>query len=530
MDDTKREVDVATDPAALIERETKEKRALAVLLDRYVSSPTRILVQKTEMGSTESYIGSVTLDWFAQRVRYANLLPLFQQKIDPETLKLTIDAATISEIQQRPLNWSRQVVLAQYLAVRKVHKFPPVLVVLNREWVDNPKADEWRKDGRALRSVADFVPLDNEGKVGLLDLSAEVTLYALDGQHRLMGVKGLMELINSGMLAIKDRDGKPTGENITIQGLESEFKVPRAQLQSLAKEKIGIEFISAVVPAESREEARRRVRSIFVHVNRMATPLTAGQLAQLDEDDGFSIVARSAAVEHELVRDKPGRDRRVDWDKSTISPKSTVLTTLQTLREMTKLYLQNKFPQWQPKKSGYVPIRPEDGELDAGLRDFEQLLDHMATLPSFKSMENGTSTTELRNFRQDGGQANVLFRPVGQAALAQALGILTLKDGHFLDSAFEKLQKYDQKGGFVLDKPESVFYMVLYDPNKEKMVVSGRDLAARLLVYLLGGTKDPDEQEELRKELAAARTTADKAVGFHGRQTDPDQVKLPPVL
>src|SRR5260370_35541066 len=102
MDDPKREIDLATDPAALIEREAKEKRALAVLLDRYVASPSRILVQKTEMGSTESYIGSVSLDWFAQRVRYANLLPLFQKKIDPETLKLTIAAATMNEVEQRP--------------------------------------------------------------------------------------------------------------------------------------------------------------------------------------------------------------------------------------------------------------------------------------------------------------------------------------------------------------------------------------------------------------------------------------------
>jgi hypothetical protein len=36
---------------------------------------------------------------------------------------------------------------------------------------------------------------------GLLNISKEnVTIYPLDGQHKLMGVQGLMELIKSGKL------------------------------------------------------------------------------------------------------------------------------------------------------------------------------------------------------------------------------------------------------------------------------------------------------------------------------------------
>jgi DGQHR domain-containing protein len=331
-------------------------------------------------------------------------------------------------------------------------------------------------------------------------------------------------------LAIKDKEGKPTGDNLTIQGLETEFKISRAHLQGLAKERIGIEFISAVVPGETREEARQRVRSIFVHVNRMAAPLTKGQLAQLNEDDGFSIVARNLAVEHDLLKDKPGREKRVDWDKSNISPKATVLTTLQTLREMAFLYLKNRYSSWLPKKSGYVPMRPDDGELDAALKLSLQLMDNIASLPSYQTMEAGTPTPELRNFRKQNGHGNALFRPVGQAALAQALGILSVKKGFSLDSAFEKLRRYDEKGGFVLDKPESVFYMVLYDPNKEKMVVGGQDLASRLIVYLLGATTDPDEEAELLKEFQDARSTEDKGTDFHGKLTTPDKIKLPAVL
>jgi len=524
------DLDIETEPSALLAREAKEKRALAVLLDRYLSVADKLVVQKTEMGGTEAYVGSVSLAWFAHRVRYANQLPLFKQKVDPETLKVTIDAATISEIQQRPLDWSRQAVLVQYLAARRVHKFPPVLVVMNREWVDKPKADEWNRDGKAVRSVSEFTALDNEGKIGLLDLSESVTLFALDGQHRLMGVKGLMELITNGMLPRKNKDGGTTGEALTLDAIEKDYDIPHAHIQSLSNERIGIEFISAVVPGETREEARRRVRSIFVHVNRMASPLTAGQLAQLDEDDGFSIVARKAAVDHELLKEKAGRDSRVNWDKSNISPKSAVLTTLQTLKEMAYLYLRFKFPKWKPEEKNLVPLRPSEAELDTGLSDLEELLDHMAALPSYKEMERGTPTPELRNFEKEGGRGHVLFRPVGQAALAQALGVLTFKNSTSLDRLFSKLNKFDTAGGFKLDTPQSVFYKVLYDPGKEKML-SGRELASSLLIYLLGGITDPDEQEQLRQEFASARQIKEGlAEDLNGKSVELEKVKLPPVL
>lgn len=165
-------------------RENKDKQVLALLLEKFLGKKDQILVQKTEMGGSIAYVGSVTLEWFAGRVRFASSLPLLQQKYNSETDNVEIDADSIEEIRQRPLDWSRQLPLAQYLAARTNHKFPPVLVVINQPWVDNPKAAEWNKQGSATKSTIDFTPLDKDGKVGLLNVSEEdVTIYALDGQH-----------------------------------------------------------------------------------------------------------------------------------------------------------------------------------------------------------------------------------------------------------------------------------------------------------------------------------------------------------
>ncbi len=528
---------IPTEPIAplnnqYIEQENRDLELFTLLLDKCVGTRDQILVQKTEMGGTQAYVGSVTLEWFAGRVHFASCLPLLKQKYNPQTDNIEIDADSIDEIQQRPLDWSRQAPLVQYLVTGN-HKFPPVLVVINQPWVDNPNASEWDSKGRAIKSSLEFSPLDKDSTLGLLNISQEdVTIYALDGQHRLMGVQGLMELVNTGKLQRSKKDKTPYETFITVDDLIEKYHVSFADLQSLPKEKIGIEFICAVAAGETREEARRRVRSIFVHVNLMAVPLSKGQLAQLNEDDGFSIVARKIAVTHPLLEQREDRKPRVNWNSATVAAKSTVLTTLQAIKEMSERYLGQKFLHWKPLEKGLIPMRPEDDELEKGIKDFRVLFDNLASLGSYKILEY-EDTPQLRrfSFENDGGEGNMLFRPVGQVALAQALGILVFRKGLSQEDIFKKLRKYDQQGGFSgMEYPKSLWYGILYDPNKKRVQVAGRDLAARLLTYILGGIQDNIERAELRKDLAKARTVENKTIGFDGNFVEPKQVGLPPIL
>ena len=108
----------------ILEQDSQDRQALALLLDRHLARSDRLLVQKTQMGSTEAFIGSVTLEWLDSRVRFASQLPLFRQKFDPQTDNVIRDEETVDEILQRPLDWSRQAPLTQYLAARQAHKFP----------------------------------------------------------------------------------------------------------------------------------------------------------------------------------------------------------------------------------------------------------------------------------------------------------------------------------------------------------------------------------------------------------------------
>jgi hypothetical protein len=139
----------------------------------------------------------------------------------------------------------------------------------------------------------------------------------------------------------------------------------------------------------------------------------------------------------------------------------------------------------------------------------------------------------MRRFSHEkgGGEGNFLFRPVGQVAFAQAMGILVHEKKFPIENLFEKLARFDADGGFSgMDNPESIWYGVLYDPNRKRILVAGRDLAAKLLIYILGGINDNYDRANLRKELANARTFGNQAMNFDGKFVDPKKIDLPPVL
>jgi hypothetical protein len=68
------------------------------------------------------------------------------------------------------------------------------------------------------------------------------------------------------------------------------------------------------------------------------------------------------------------------------------------------------------------------------------------------------------------------------------------------------------------------------------MQVSGKKLASRLLIYLLGGVDDELEKAEIRRALAEARTIKDaatnqeKTIDFKGNLVKPKNVGLPDIL
>jgi DGQHR domain-containing protein len=511
---------------SVLEQDRKNRQALLILMDAQRERKNHIFAMDVRMGVTRSFVTSVSLEWLAQRVRFATELPMFKEYKDPETGKIRLDRETAAMIQQREPNWTRQFPMTLYLAKRRRHKFPPLLLVATQDWVDEPASDEWGGNGQALKDSVNAQSLDSLGTYVDLHLTEKDLLYAIDGQHRLMAVKGLTDLLNNGKIFARDDTGKQRALSVSIDEIieQSKGEVSRTHLQQLLAERIGVEIIPAVLKGETRKEALRRIRSIFVHVNRTAVALTKGEIAQLDEDDGFAVVARLVAFSHPLLKD------RVHLKKGQLPTSSDDITTLETLVTVCSEYLRQfeAYADWLPDSKTEMSLRPEEESLDAGYTSLSEYFTCFAEIPSYKRILQGKSPKEVRE-----AEGNLLFRPMAQIALAEALGSLIVNKQRKLPHLIEVLSSKEKEGMLNYKDPKTPWHVVIWDPNRETMErsASAQKLCTRLLIHVLGGgTPDDNAYEDLRKAFAQARIVdreKKEALDLKGQRVSPDKVELP---
>lgn len=535
------EIDQAVNEVFAQKRRRDE--TLSMLLREQREKSGHLLALSAPMGKTSqyknisSYVTSVPLSWIADKVKFAQDLPLFKHKLDPKTGKIILDKDTISNIQQRQPDWRRQLPMALYLAGPRNHKFPPILVVAYQRWIYNREDPGWAADERALRDSLSVKALEEKGLYCDLDYD-ETQFYALDGQHRLMAILGLNTFLTEGKLSFKDIDGgvrskPPISRDMLLEEVRLRTGQDPIQLDNyltdLMSERIGIEIIPAVAKGETYDESRFRLRRIFVDVNEHAKPLTKGELIQLDEDDGFRIVARSVMVDHELLK----KGEAVEQKKPSLPESSNHYTTLQALVEIARNYLgeQQRFSSWKKpifaeRSLGYW--RPDEAELDAGATAFRDYLSALQRLESHLKFVQGAKASEMR---QKDKEDNILFRPVAQIALAEAIGNLQREKSIALDAIVDELREQEALGQLMLRDPSTPWFGVLWDPANGVMRRNRRyqDLCYRLFRYLLGGgIEEESEREDLTEEFTSARQYGeDKAYDRDGNIVSPEKVKLP---
>jgi hypothetical protein len=526
----------------ILRRMDEERQILGQLLDQYGNRENTMLVHRGTMAGSPSFVSVRSLLWVAARVRLAAEMPFMRQFIDEETGEFIIDSESIKVVRQRRPDYSRQEDLARYLIQDPRHQFPPLLLVITAPWADDPTAPQWDQHGRAKESTYRIESFGLHQDVALLIMTDEYQLYALDGQHRVLGIKGALDLIHTGTLQPKTREGKARGSAVELADWIPADRL-REEVLALPGEAIGVQVIPAVIKGETHEEAKSRIASVFVHVNQTVAPLKEGELNQIDQNNPFAIIARTIATEHPLLKHQRGRNDRVQFANNTITLRSTVLTTLPTLKQMARLFLQGceRLSHWNfgASRRRTVTQRPPDAEIEFATDAVFALWNAIAGLPSMVQLDRGRTTYEFRWFLEQGGDGHMLFRPVGQQVLAHAVGRLVYRSAHpmTLESIFEKLAKYDAAGGFRIDDPAQPWYGILYEPGSGKISVAGQDLAVEILRYMLGGM-DPDRPgstdgpvARLRDDFAQARAVGDgTAWSLDGRQVDPHEIKLPELI
>ena len=509
---------LAIKSSKIIEQMSEEERlsALAALLD-WRRDDGKILAFRGRMGPSPSYVSSVPLSWVASHVKFAGVLPVLASITDSRSKAVNIKkipryAADADHIMQRRPDWTRQMPMSVYLAAWERRKFPPLLVVGYQEWVNDKESKNWRNNQATCESVVTR-PLGHD--MCELTVDENTTFYALDGQHRLMAILGLQTLIDEKNLPKYDADKnrKKKGDVVISQIAQAIHRQGGKKLNDnavlkklkeiMGEESVGIEIIPAAVKGEKHEEAKFRLRSVFVDVNENAKKPTTGESILLDERNGFRVVARRVMVNNRLLHG------RVYWKMRNLPKTSNDYTTLATVADIAESYLGHiEFSDW---KNMLIPSNKQSGHVrpmyEVVIRAGEEMLDQYFTalesLPSHARMINEKDFPPSYFRSKDD---HILFRPIAQMALAEACAIMRWEHGETLNAIVSELTLQENSGQLKLQKHEAPWCGVIWDPRKEVMLktVGARALCMRLFLYLLGGDVD---ENKLQKDFAESRET-----------------------
>lgn len=271
-------------------------------------------------------------------------------------------------------------------------------------------------------------------RLGLLYLAGTEKLFAIDGQHR---VEGIRQAISNAM---------DTG--------------------------IAEESVSAIFIGHNPDsvEGRIRTRRLFTTVNKKARPVSKAAKIALDEDDGFAIITRRLIDEYPLFSDE---NRRVSYKSASGQIPSNDMdawTTVVGLYELTRdLY---------GKAEKFDSERPSDPDLENYFAKFENALSFlMKSAPELRKvfLDGKARAGEYRTTAKN----HLLFRPAGQRTFFKAAQLLVSR-GLALEDAFKKLLQAD----LYINKKH--WHHLLWDPVGSRMITNKISLAETQLLSLIG--------------------------------------------
>ena len=353
----------------------------------------------------------------------------------------------LSDMIQRELEKGRSAQIAEYLRMQP-ERFFNSLVIATYGGQPNWHA---LTDVRSKANKNDLKKLkDNTiASVGFLTLRGDEKLFALDGQHRLAGIKK----------AVKD-------------GIEND---PYDEVSVI------------LVAHQDTDRGLERTRRLFTTLNKTARPVKKGDIIVLDEDDVMAICVRRLIEETEMFGGK-----RIAFVASNNMPvgNTTSLTTIGNLYDVFAVLFTNARSSLQTEKFKLQRVRPTDEKLNAyfvyARRLFIQLRKNFEELDEFFSVQD--TVPVVKKYRGSHG-GNALFRPLGLEIFTRIISRLT-KD-------MSLAQSVKLAARLPRDLNVEPFEGLMWDSNS-KTILDGHKVTLReVLLYMLGKNARNYQEETL---------------------------------
>lgn len=374
------------------------------------------------MGTWVYYSASLRLRDVADRIGFASELHGIDRGLD--------------ELIQRTLE-KRSVDIATYLVRQKDERFFNSLVVGvyqgEPSWYYASLNVNERMDVKDLPEYA-------RNALGVLAFDGSERLYALDGQHRVSGIRQAL-----------------------------------VQDDSMAEEQIGVLFVGH----QNTPAGLRRTRRLFTTLNRYAKPVAKSDLIALDEDDAVAIVTRQLVNTHKLFRGKTSTKK----PKSILPADKESVTTIGALYDATDGYLRldrakHRGGDWKLFKR----FRPDDATL-------EEMGEHAKTfwtrvsssIPTLREVREGLPGVAGKYRRKEDG-GDVWVRPIGTMILSDVF--VMLREAGLTEP--EAVHRIAGSPSLLSGAP---WVGLLWDPVNHHMITraENRRAATLVLYYLCGG-------------------------------------------
>ena len=380
------------------------------------------------MGDRPYYVTTMRLHEVAQKINYAK--EIHQNE-------------SLNDLIQRRLNDTRAKKIAAYLQ-REEQRFFNALVV--GVYGGDPCWYDFEEISPRHDSLA--IPANAPDVLGFLGFNGNESLFAIDGQHRLAGIR----------IAVENRK-----DELDLKDLEY-----------FRNEQVAVIFVAH----HSGAEGLQRTRRLFSVLNKTAKPVLKGDIIALDEDDVMAITTRRLLNECGFFN----RDQVAMRLLNSLPPSDkSSWTTIYTLYDMLQIVFHQILQDGKPKTLERLRFeRPAEQELNEyyefAVRFFELFAN---SFPEVSSVFKGNNPQRFVTKYRHGDGGSVLFRPLGQKVFTQV--VAQLCDSYSLTESFKWLSLVPT----ALTEPP--FRHVIWNPSKKTMTSSKTDasIVRDLILYML---------------------------------------------
>lgn len=394
------------------------------------------------MGDWIFYVTTLSFDQIARLVKPSKEL---------------VNSESLEDLIQRRLT-KRSAGIARYLQTEEQRFFNALVLAIyggEPEWFEMSLSSLSDEDDSG---VSEEQLLEAEGAIGLLRLTGQESIFAIDGQHR---AKGITEAVR--------------------------------KQKELGDEHVAVVFVGHRLDAEGKKRSRR----LFTTLNKYAKPVGPYDRIALDEDDIAAILTRKLAEEHRSLQG----DRLSKAESASIqSSDLKSITTLKTVYDSCTILLKNRLVsgiKWTPARIS-TP-RPPDDVLAAVYQSPQSFWTNLAKVsPTFKSAVEKDGEGRAKLPLRDSAGGDLTLRPIGQLALASAVRLLT-------DQGVSELDVYARLAKVELKLSAPVWSGVLWNSADKTMITSelSKKVATGLLLKMAGGTVDEKRLSDDYQKLMA---------------------------